>query len=67
MSFDWDDSILVDKESLQRQSMLELNAEIIDKVQYLMETRDYSEQEAIEFISKIEARKPKEQIEPVME
>lgn len=58
--FDWDDSILVDKESVQRQSLVELNAEIIDKVQYLMETRDYSEEEAIEFIQKIDARKPKE-------
>ena len=49
-TYDWDDSILVDKESLQKQSMVERNAEVISDVQYIMETRDYNEEEAIKFI-----------------
>ena len=57
MSFDWDDSILVDKEALQRQSMVEKNADIIDEVQYIIETRDYTEEEAIAFCEKIKKRK----------
>lgn len=68
VTFDWDDSILVDKEALQRQSLTERNAEIIDDIQYIMETRDYSEKEAIEFYENILNRKMKyqtqEEIEP---
>lgn len=68
VTFDWDDSILVDKEALQRQSLTERNAEIIDDIQYIMETRDYSEKEAIEFYENILNRKmkyqTKEEIEP---
>lgn len=65
VTFDWDDSILVDKESIQRQSLVERNAEIIDDIQYIMETRDYSEKEAISFYDNIQKRKAKYQ--PVQE
>lgn len=58
-TFDWDDSILVDKEALQRQALVEKNADIIDDVQYLIETRDYSEEEAIAFYEKMQKRKEK--------
>ncbi|MGN1298256.1 MAG: phage capsid protein [Clostridia bacterium] len=61
VTFDWDDSILVDKESLQRQSLTERNADIIDDIQYIMETRDYSEEEAIAFYDNIQKRKTKYQ------
>lgn len=57
MTFDWDDSILVDKESLQRQSLIEKNADIIDDIQYIMDTRNYTEEEAINFCKKIQNRK----------
>lgn len=68
MLFDWDDSILVDKDILQKQAQLELNQGIIDKVQYFMITRDWSEKEAISFIKKMEKRSPKkEQEEPPAE
>lgn len=56
-SYDWDDSIVVDKEAMQRVSMLEYQSEIIDKVQYLVETRDYTEKEALDFCKRINNRK----------
>lgn len=58
MNFDWDDSILVDKDALQKQAQLELNQNIIDRVEYFMITRDWSEEEAIAFIKKMEERSP---------
>lgn len=61
MSFDWDDSIIVDKDALQKQAQLELNQGIIDKIQYFIVTRDWSEEEAIAFIKKMEKRSPKKE------
>lgn len=61
ITFDWDDSILVDKEALQRQSLTERNADIIDDIQYIMDTKDYSEEEAINFYENIQKRKLKYQ------
>ena len=71
VTFDWDDSILVDKEAIQRQSLTERNADIIDDIQYIMETRDYSEKEAISFYDNIQKRKkqyqPNQENEPLEE
>lgn len=71
VTFDWDDSILVDKEAIQRQSLTERNADIIDDIQYLIETRDYSEKEAIAFYDNIQKRKaqykPQNENEPIEE
>ena len=61
VSFDWDDSILVDKEAIQKQSLTERNADIIDDIQYIMDTKDYSEEEAIAFYDNIQKRKAKYQ------
>lgn len=63
MSFDWDDSIVVDTEKKQTQSLIEKNAGLIDDIQYFMETRDWSEDEAIEFVKRMQARTPKVTIE----
>lgn len=57
VTYNWDDSILVDKEKVQTQSLVERNANIIDDVQYIMETRKYTEEEAIAFIENIQKRK----------
>lgn len=62
ISFHWDDSILVDTEKKRSQALVEKNADLIDDVQYFMETRDYSEEEAIEFVNKMNQRSPKEPI-----
>lgn len=62
-SFDWDDSIIVDSEKKQTQSLVERNAGLIDDVEYFIQTRDYSEEEAIEYVNKMKERTPKEPIE----
>lgn len=67
-TFDWDDSILVDKDTLLKQAQLELNQDIIDKIEYFMITRGWTEKEAIAFIKKMEKRSPKkETLEPPKE
>ncbi len=52
MEFDFDDSIIVDKDNARKQSLLELNNSIISQVQYVIETRNMKEQDAIEFVKK---------------
>lgn len=49
---DWDDSILVDKESARNQAMIERNNDITSDVQYFIETRNMKEKEAIDFVKK---------------
>lgn len=49
---DWDDSILVDKESSRNQALIERNNKITSDVQYIMDTKGYKEEEAIEFVKK---------------
>lgn len=61
VSFDWDDSILVDSEKKQAQALFEKNAGLIDDIEYFVQTRDYSEEEATEYVNKIRERS-KEQI-----
>ena len=63
ISFAWDDSILVDSEKKQTQSLVERNAGLIDDVEYFIQTRDYSEDEAIEYVNKMRERTPKEPIQ----
>lgn len=61
-SFDWDDSILVDSEKKQTQSLVERNAGLIDDIEYFVQTRYYSEEEATEYVNKMRKRTPKESI-----
>ena len=62
--YDWDDSILVDKDSQRNQAMLERNNGITSDVQYVMETRNMKEKEAIEFVKRqVEYRKLTEKTE----
>lgn len=63
ISFDWDDSILVDSEKKQTQALVEKNAGLIDDIEYFVQTRDYSEEEAAEYVNKMKQRSPKEPIE----
>lgn len=58
--FDWDDSILVDSEKKQSQSLIEKNAGLIDDVEYFIQTRDYSEEEAIAYVDKMRERSKEE-------
>lgn len=61
VSFDWDDSILVDSEKKQSQALVERNANLIDDIEYFIQTKGYSEEEATEYVNKIKKRS-KEQI-----
>ena len=56
VSFDWDDSIIVDSEKKQSQALVEKNAGLIDDVEYFVQTRDYSEEEAIAYVKKMRER-----------
>lgn len=49
---DWDDSILVDKESQRNQALIERNNKITSDVQYVMDTKGYKEREAIEYVKR---------------
>ncbi|MDL2293201.1 phage portal protein [Ruminococcaceae bacterium OttesenSCG-928-D13] len=62
ISINFDDSIIEDTAEIQRKALLEYNAELIDKVQYFMDTRNLEESAAIEFVAKMEARNP--ELEP---
>lgn len=50
--YEWDDSILVDKDTARNQALIERNNNITSDVQYIMDTRNMKEKEAIEFIKK---------------
>ena len=52
VEYDWDDSILIDKEEARNQALIERNNKITSDVQYLIETRNMKEKEAIAFIKK---------------
>lgn len=49
---DWDDSILVDKDSARNQSLIERNNKITSDVQYIIETRNMKEKDAIKFVER---------------
>lgn len=50
--YDWDDSILVDKESSRNQALIERNNGITSDVQYIIDTKGYKEAEAVEFVKR---------------
>lgn len=49
---DWDDSILVDKDTTRNQALIERNNGITSDVQYIMDVKGYKEEEAIKYIQK---------------
>lgn len=66
-SFDFDDSILVDSEKKQSQALVERNAKLIDDIEYFVQTRDYSEEEATKYVNRMRERSkeriPNEELE----
>ena len=52
---------MVDSEKKQAQALVEKNAGLIDDIEYFVQTRDYSEEEATEYVNKMRERS-KEQI-----
>ncbi len=66
ITIDFDDSIIEDKAETKRQAMLEVNAGLIDAIEYFMITRNYTEEQAIQYVEKIKKRTPKQE-EPLEE
>lgn len=59
VSHDWDDSILVDKETKRNQALIERNNKLTDDVQYFMDTMDMNEEDAIKYVQNIHDRRKK--------
>lgn len=62
-SYKWDDSIIVDSEKKKSQSLIEKNAGLIDDIEYFVQTRDYSEKQATEYVNKMKKRTTQEPLE----
>lgn len=65
--FDWDDSIVVDSEKKQSQALIEKNAGLIDDIEYFVQTRGYSEEEAKEYVNKMKERSKEQLPQEVVE
>lgn len=63
VEYDWDDSILVDKDSARNQALVERNANITSDVQYIMDTRNMKEEDAIKYVQKQQEYRKLTQIE----
>lgn len=59
VSVDLDDSIIEDKATTRQNALIEFNAGITDEVEYLMETRKWTEKQAKDFVKKRDKRSPK--------
>lgn len=64
ITIDFDDSIIEDKAEIKRQALLDYNAGLIDKIEYFILTRGYSEKQAKEFVAEMEGRSPAEEEPP---
>lgn len=64
ISIDYDDSIVEDTAEIKRQALLELNAGLIDNIQYYIDVYKMTEEQAIEFDKKIKERSPVEEEPP---
>lgn len=67
ITVEFDDSIIEDKAEIKRQALLEFNAGMIDKIEYLIKTRGYTEDQAKKFIESMDERSPKEEKPPLEE
>lgn len=65
ITIDFDDSIIEDSAETQRRALLELNAGVIDPVEYISQVYKYTEDQSLEFYNKMQSRMPKEEIEEV--
>lgn len=64
ITIDFDDSIIEDKAETKRQAMLEVNAGLIDAVEYFMITRNFTEEQATQYVEKIKKRIPQQEEMP---
>lgn len=64
ITVDFDDSIIEDTAEKKRQALIELQNGLIDPIQYYQDIYGMTEQQAIDFYSKMQARAPKPEEEP---
>ena len=64
VTVDFDDSIIEDTAEKKRQAMLELQSGVIDVIQYYQDVYGMTEQQAVEFFAKLQARAVPIQQEP---
>ena len=60
ITINFDDSIIEDKAEERKQALIERNAGLIDDVQYFTETREMTQEQALEFVAEMKARMPDE-------
>ncbi len=58
VTFHWDDSIVVDSDALARQALLEVQAGVIDNVEYYKRVYGMSDEDALKLAQEIAARTP---------
>ena len=61
VSVDYDDSIIEDTESVQRQALTEYNAKLISKAEYFRYVYKYDDKNALDFVRKMEEEIKEEQ------
>lgn len=64
ITVDFDDSIIEDTAEIKRQALLELNAGLIDPIEYYKRVYKFSDEQAEEFYGKLAARRPAVREEP---
>ena len=67
ITVDFDDSIIEDTGEIKRQALLELNAGLIDNIEYYMRVYKLTEAQAVDFKKKMDARTPSPEEEPIPE
>lgn len=54
VTIDFDDSIIEDRETIEKQALMEYNAGLISKVEYFVRTRNFTEEQAEDFVRRQE-------------
>lgn len=66
ITVNFDDSIIEDTEKEKQQAMNEYNAGLIDRVQYFVETRDMTREQAIKFIAEMDATNTMKEVSSIL-
>lgn len=69
ITIEWDDSIIVDKDAIRKEAMLEYNTGLISKAEYFRLTRGLDDKQAEELVNKLEKEQgtPEPEEEPIEE
>ena len=69
ITIDWDDSIIIDKQSIKQEAMLEYNTGLISKQEYFRITRNLDDKQAEKLVEKLEEEQGEPELveEPIEE